>query len=149
MPASDLWRSVFRIVVGLFWLYFASQKWTMGIAWMRPLIEGSARANPIPGLHEFLVVVVAPNWSWFALAQSVGESVVGVLLVLGLATRKAALLGFLLALNLALTVAFLTEDLGLRWLYYLALIANAELIFTDPGGLALERTRLVPAWLRS
>jgi uncharacterized membrane protein YphA (DoxX/SURF4 family) len=147
MPASDLWRSAFRIAVGVYWLYFASQKWTKGIDWMRPLIQESARVNPIPGLHEFLVVVVAPNWSAFALAQSVGESVIGVLLVLGLATRKAAFGGTLLALNLALTVAFLVEP-GLRWLYYLALLANAELIFTDPGGLGLGRSRLVPSWLR-
>jgi uncharacterized membrane protein YphA (DoxX/SURF4 family) len=150
MPANDLWRSIFRITVGVYWLYFASQKWTKGIDWMRPLIQESARVNPIPGLHEFLVVVVAPNWSLFALAQSVGETVIGVLLVGGLATRMAAFGGTLLALNLALTVAFLfVGDPSLRWLYYLALAANAELIFTDPGRLALGRTRFVPSWLRS
>ena len=38
MNVSDLWRSIFRIGVGLYWLYFASQKWTMGVGWMRPLI---------------------------------------------------------------------------------------------------------------
>lgn len=148
MRASDAWRTIFRVAVGLYWLYFASQKW-QGIAWMRPLIEESARVNPIPGLHELLVVVVAPNWAVFATLQGIGETAVGLCLVLGLATRKAAVLGFLLALNLALTVAFLLPDIGFRWMYYLAVIANAEQVFADPGLLALGRARFVPASLRS
>ena len=148
MRPPDLWRGVFRIAVGIFWLYFASQKWA-GIGWMRPLIENAPAVNPIPGLQQVLAVVVAPNWFWFALAQTVGETVVGVLLVLGLATRKAAVLGLLLALNLALVVAFESADLGFRWLYYLALLVNAELVFADAGWPALGRYRFVPAWLRS
>jgi uncharacterized membrane protein YphA (DoxX/SURF4 family) len=147
MNGNDLWRSLFRIGAGLYWLYFASQKWN-GVAWMRPLIEAAPRANPIPGLHEFLAQVVAPNWFFFALCQAVGETLVAVLLILGLASRKAAILGFLLALNLALTVAFETNDLGFRWLYYLALLVNAELIVVEPGSLALGRAWFVPAFLR-
>ena len=148
MRLPDLWRGVFRIVVGIFWLYFASQKWG-GVGWMRPLIENAAAYNPIPGLHELLAVVVAPNWFIFAVAQAVAETVVGVLLVLGLATRRAALLGLLLALNLALGVAFESSDLGLRWLYYLAVLINAELIFVEDGWPSLGGYRFVPAWLRS
>lgn len=148
MSVSEVWRSIFRIGVGLYWLYFASQKWTMGVAWMRPLIERSPAVNPIPGLHEFLALVVVPNWFLFALLQTVGESITAVLLILGLASRKAAVLGFLLALNLALTVAFETGDLGFRWLYYLAVLVNAELIFVEPGRLALGRLSAVPAFLR-
>ena len=106
-----VWPSVFRIVVGLFWLYFASQKW-QGVGWMKPLIQSTARANPIPGLHELLVSVVAPNWQLFALAQAVGETVAAIALILGLATRWAGVLGLLLAANLALTVAFATGVLG-------------------------------------
>jgi hypothetical protein len=70
-------------------------------------------------------------------------------LILGLATRKAAILGFLLALNLALTIAFLQPDLGFRWLYYLAVLVNAELVFAGTGALSLGRARFVPGWLRS
>ena len=148
MRLPDLWRGVFRIVVGVFWLYFASQKWG-GVGWMRPLIENAAAYNPIAGLHELLAVVVAPNWFIFAVAQAIAETVVGVLLVLGLATRKAALLGLLLALNLALVVAFESSDLGLRWLYYLAVLINGELIFVEEGWPSLGAYRFVPAWLRS
>ena len=144
---SEAWPSLFRIVVGIYWLYFASQKW-QGVGWMKPLIESSARDNPIPGLHELLVTVVAPNWFAFALAQSVAETVVAVLLILGLGTRWAAVLGFLLAANLALTVAFDVRDDGFRWLYYLAVILNAQVIFSGAGSIALGRFGWVPAWLR-
>jgi uncharacterized membrane protein YphA (DoxX/SURF4 family) len=148
MRASDLYHAVFRIAVGLYWLYFASQKW-QGIGWMRPLIQSSARVNPIPGLHEFLVLVVAPNWWLFALGQSVAETLVAVLLILGLATRKAALLGLLLAINLALTVAYLIgPDTAFRWLYYLAVLVNAQLFFSEAGWPALGRAGFVPGWLR-
>jgi len=144
---AEAWPSVVRFAVGLYWLYFASQKW-QGVGWMKPLIESSARDNPIPGLHELLVTVVAPNWFAFALAQSVAETVVAVLLILGLGTRWAAVLGFLLAANLALTVAFDVRDDGFRWLYYLAVILNAQLIFSGAGSIALGRFGWVPAWLR-
>src|SRR5881392_4116322 len=101
MNANELWRSLFRIGIGLYWLYFASQKWTMGLGWMKPLIQSAPAHNPIPGLHEFLALVVAPNWFLFALLQTAGESLVAGLLILGLASRKAAVIGFLLALNLS------------------------------------------------
>ncbi len=144
---AEVWPSVVRFVVGVYWLYFASQKW-QGVGWMKPLIESSARDNPIPGLHEFLVAVVVPNWFVFALAQAVAETVVAVLLILGLATRWAAVLGLLLAANLALTVAFDVRDDGFRWLYYLAVILNAQIIFSGAGSIALGRFGWVPGWLR-
>jgi len=42
-----------------------------------------------------------------------------------------------------------TPDPGFRWLYYLALLVNAELVFAQPGWPALGKARFVPAWLRS
>jgi uncharacterized membrane protein YphA (DoxX/SURF4 family) len=144
---SEAWPSLVRFAAGLYWLYFASQKW-QGVGWMKPLIESTARANPIPGLHEFLVSVVAPNWFPFALGQAVGETVAAALLILGLATRWAGILGLLLAANLALTVAFGLSDVGFRWLYYLAVVVNAQVIVSGPGPIALGRFGWVPAWLR-
>src|SRR6267143_2519863 len=132
---SEGWASLFRIAIGLYWLYFASQKW-QGVGWMRGLMASTAKVNPIPGLHEFLVSVVVPNWLPFALAQSIGETLVAILLILGLATRWAGILGLLLAANLALTVAFGAEA-GFRWLYYLAVVANAEVVVSGPGPFAL------------
>ena len=143
---SEAWASLFRIAIGVYWLYFASQKW-QGVGWMRDLMVSTAKVNPIPGLHELLVSVVVPNWLPFALAQAGGETVVAILLILGLATRWAGILGLLLAASLALTVAFGAED-GFRWLYYLAVLANAQVIVSGPGPFALARFGWVPAFLR-
>lgn len=144
---SEAFTSLFRVAVGLYWLYFASQKW-QGVGWMHPLMVSMANANPIPGLHELLVSVIAPNWFPLALAQAVAETAVAILLILGLASRWAAVLGLLLAADLALTIAFAVNDDGFRWLYYLAVLANAQLIASGPGPFALGRFGWVPAWLR-
>jgi uncharacterized membrane protein YphA (DoxX/SURF4 family) len=144
---SEAWASVFRVAVGLYWIYFASTKW-QGVDWMRGLMESAGPANPIPGLHEFLIQVVAPNWFVFAIAQTVGETVVGILLILGLATRWAAIGGFLLAMNLALVVAFEVSDPGFRWLYYLGVLVNAQIIVSGAGSYAISRFGWVPAFLR-
>ena len=144
---SEVWPSVFRITVGLFWLYFASTKW-QGVGWVRSLLQSAGQANPIPGLHELLIQVVAPNWLFFAVAQTVGETVVGVFLILGLATRWAGIVGFLLAVGLALVVAFEVHDDGFRWLYYLAVLVNAQVIVSGAGPLALARFSWMPALLR-
>ena len=144
---SKYWPSLLRITVGLYWLYFASQKWN-GVDWMKSVIKGTADANPIPGLHQFLESVVAPNWFLFAVVQGVGETVVAVPLIVGLATRRAGLLGLLLAANLAFTVAFAINDDGFRWLYYLALVLNAQVIVSGAGPIAISSLRWVPAYLR-
>ena len=144
---SEAWPSLFRVVVGIYWLYFASQKW-QGVGWMRGVMVQMARANPIPGLHELLVSVVAPNWLIFALGEAVAETLVAVLLILGLASRWSGVLGLLLATGLALTVGFAVNDDGFRWLYYLGVLVNAQVIASGPGPYALSRLGWVPAWLR-
>lgn len=144
---SQTWPSVFRIIVGLYWLYFASTKWT-GVEWTRSLIQDAGAANPIPGLREILTQVVAPNWFMFSVGQTIAETAVAVLLILGLATRWAAILGLLLAANLALVVAFEVQDPGFRWLYYLGVLVNAQVMISGAGPWALSRMRWVPAILR-
>jgi uncharacterized membrane protein YphA (DoxX/SURF4 family) len=152
-----VWHSLFRIGVGVYWLYFASQKWpaplgvgpTHGIDWMHPLIERSAAVNPIAPLHDLLTQLVVPNWQFFSVLQATGETAAGVLLILGIATRPAALVGTLLALNLSLTVAFTDSDVGLRWLYYLPVLASFEVFVNGSGSVAVDRARWVPGWLRS
>ena len=146
-PLSEAWPSLFRISVGLYWLYFASTKWN-GVEWVKGLMQGAGAANPIPGLKELLTDVVAPNWYLFAVAQTAGETVVGVLLILGLATRWAALLGLLLAFGLAFVVAFEVGDPGFRWLYYLAVIVNAQVMVSGAGPYALSGFTCVPRALR-
>src|SRR5258708_20793023 len=140
---SETWASAFRIIVGIFWLYFASTKW-QSVEWTRGLIQSAAAANPIPGLKEFLATVVAPNWFAFSVAQTVGETAIAILLILGLATRWASLGGLLLATNLALVVAFEVADPGFRWLYYLAVVVNAQVIVSGAVPIALAPFKWVP-----
>ena len=144
---NEVWASVFRIVVGLYWLYFASTKW-QGVGWTRDLIQSSGAANPIPGLREILINLVAPNWFIFSVVQTVGETVVAVLLIVGLATRWAGVLGLMLAIGLALVVAFEVKDDGFRWLYYLGVLVNAQVIVSGAGPFAVSRFSWVPAYLR-
>jgi len=144
---NEAWASVFRVVVGLYWLYFASTKW-QGVGWTRDLIQSAGAANPIPGLREILINVVAPNWFIFSVVQTVGETVVAVLLIVGLATRWAAVLGLMLAIGLALVVAFEVKDDGFRWLYYLGVLVNGQVIVSGAGPFALSRLSWVPAYLR-
>jgi uncharacterized membrane protein YphA (DoxX/SURF4 family) len=141
------WPSLFRITVGLYWLYFASTKW-LGVGWVQGLMQSAASANPIPGVRDLLAHVVAPNWFIFAVGQTVGETVVGILLILGLATRWAGILGLLLATGLALSVGFEVKDDGFRWLYYLGVLVNAQVIASGAGSIALSRFGWVPAYLR-
>lgn len=144
---NEMWASVFRFVVGLYWLYFASTKWH-GVGWTRDLIQSAGGANPIPGLREILINVVAPNWFIFSVVQTIGETVVAILLIVGLATRWAAGLGLMLAIGLALVVAFEVKDDGFRWLYYLGVLVNAQVIASGSGPFALSRFSWVPAYLR-
>src|SRR4029077_19893507 len=97
--------SLLRLPVGLYWLYFASPKW-LGVGWVQPLMQSAGAANPIPGLRELLTNVVAPTWFILAVGQPAGETLPAILLILGLATRWAGILGLLLATGLALTVGF-------------------------------------------
>ncbi len=144
---SEAWPSLFRFTVGLYWLYFASTKW-LGVEWLHSLMRSAGPANPIPGLREFLTNVVAPNWYLFAVAQTVGETVVAIFLIFGFATRWAAIGGLLLAVNLALVVAFEVTDPGFRWLYYLGVLVNAQVIVSGPGPYAVSRFHWVPSFLR-
>jgi uncharacterized membrane protein YphA (DoxX/SURF4 family) len=144
---TAVWPSLFRFTVGVYWLYFASTKW-QGVDWVKGLLQSAGSQNPIPGLHELLIQVVAPNWFLFAVAQTVGETVVAFLLLLGLATRWAGILGLLLATGLAVTVGFEVKDDGFRWLYYLGVLVNAQVIVSGPGPVALSRFSWVPAYLR-
>jgi uncharacterized membrane protein YphA (DoxX/SURF4 family) len=147
ISVEKAWPSLFRFVVGIYWLYFASQKW-QGVQWMHGVMDQMAKANPIPGLHELLVSVVAPNWLPFAVAEGFAETLVAVLLILGLATRWVGVLGVLLATGLALTVAFAVHDDGFRWLYYLGVLVSAQVVVSGAGPIALSRFGWVPALLK-
>lgn len=153
---TGAWQSLFRLLVGVYWLYFAATKWPVdlglsnhGIDWVHPIMVTVSRVEPIDPVRQLMVQVVLPNWQVFAIAQTVGETLVGALLILGLLTRPAALLGTLLAIGLSLTIAFADTDVGLRWLYYLPILASFEVFVQGPGSVAVDRALPGPQWLRS
>lgn len=142
------WDGLFRIFVGSFWLYFAAQKW-QSLDWVRPLLEASARTNPVPGLHQLLELLVLPNWHFFTILQTIGETLVGIFLILGIASRAAAAAGVLLALDLALTIGLLEMDANARWLYWFALATSSAVLVAGAGRPAVQNSRIAPRWLRS
>src|SRR2546429_11328 len=82
--AADVWQSLFRLGVGAYWLYFASQKWPApfglpphGIGWMHKLLVDSAQTNPVPGLGALLTQLGLPNWQLFATAQAGAQTTGG------------------------------------------------------------------------
>jgi len=130
---SAFWQSVFRIGVGFFWLFFAYQNWT-GHGVSPAAVQSGFLTNPVPGIHEVLVTVVLPNFTWFSLVQTAGEVAVGGLLIVGLFTRPAAIVGSALAIYLALTVAFVEPSIVNRWVYYLLVLGNLELAAVEAEG---------------
>jgi len=54
----------------------------------------------------------------------------------------------MLAIGLALVVAFEVKDDGFRWLYYLGVLVNGQVIVSGAGPFALSRLSWVPAYLR-
>src|SRR5262249_53881564 len=152
----DLWRSLFRIAVGIYWLYFAATKWPInlglasyGINWVHPIMVTVSRVDPIPAVRQVIQQVVLPNGQFFPNAQTSAATLVGVLLVLGLATRPAALLATLLAVGLSLTIAFSVSDVGVRWLYYLPVLASFEVFVSGAGSMDRGGGGLGRRWRRS
>jgi uncharacterized membrane protein YphA (DoxX/SURF4 family) len=133
-------QTLVRLGVGGYWLFFASQKWG-GVAWMKPLMDEAAKTNPVPVLHQILNVLVIPNWQLFAIAQGTIETIIGALIIVGLAVRPAALIAVLLAIELSLTMGPLSADLGGGWLYYLAIPASLAVLVHGSGALALGRRK--------
>ena len=76
-------------------------------------VEANRNAqDPLPGLRAVVNDVLLANFGFFQWAITAAELGIGLLLVLGLASRLAALLG--LAQALALSLLYLSND---RWLF--------------------------------
>jgi thiosulfate dehydrogenase [quinone] large subunit len=67
-----------------------------------------AADNPIAWYKAFLQNTVLPHASLFAILQTYGEVAVGLGLVLGLATRLSAVIGFVLCVNYGLATQWMT-----------------------------------------
>jgi len=83
-----------RVAVGDYWITFLIDR-----PFARDILDNLANKDragteQLPGLRWFANEVVLDNWSWFQWVLTATELGAGALLILGLATRGAALAGF-------------------------------------------------------
>ena len=78
----------------------------------RSILEGEAARNDVPGVAGLVNDVLLPNYGWLQWVVTFVELGVGALLILGLASRGAALVG--LGQQLWLQVLYLSSG---RWMF--------------------------------
>ncbi len=92
----------------------------------RGIIRADAHRNKVDIYRNLIEQVVLPNWSIFGPLVGATEVVVGTLLILGLLTPLAAILGALLSLHIQFATLFSNEwlfEYSVEWIPLLALAA--------------------------
>jgi uncharacterized membrane protein YphA (DoxX/SURF4 family) len=117
------WLAAARIYVGAVWLTYGTSKFepnwarTEFLSAIRDCIAGTS--GPIHGL---LVNIVVANQALFAQAIAVGETLVGISLILGLFTKAGALGGMFLSLNYYFATGKYAHRFGLESLELLLFV---------------------------
>jgi uncharacterized membrane protein YphA (DoxX/SURF4 family) len=114
----------------------------------RRIREGAPQGTQVPGLKPFVNDVILANWGFFQWVVVLVEVGAGLLLVLGLATRGAALIG--LGQQLFLALVYLSSN---RWMFeqpheYVPLIVLAIVPAGRMWGLDARLVRNTPAFRR-
>jgi uncharacterized membrane protein YphA (DoxX/SURF4 family) len=114
----------------------------------RQIREGAPRGTQVPYLRSFVNDIVLANWGLFQWVVVAVEVVGGALLVLGLATRGAALVA--LGQQLFLALVYFSSN---RWLFeqpheYVPLFILAVVPAGRVWGVDGWLVRRVPAWRR-
>jgi thiosulfate dehydrogenase (quinone) large subunit len=160
--AGDTWLAVIRIALGLWFVKSAFTKlglwWAFGVLPLpganerflafqaRQVAEWAATPQVAGWYRAFLDSVVLPNAALFAHMQAVGETVVGLGLILGLFTPFAAGLGLFLTLNY--TLATWHRGTCQQGFHFLLLVCFLAILFGDGGrriGLDARRKGYRPA----
>jgi uncharacterized membrane protein YphA (DoxX/SURF4 family) len=133
-PPQDRLLAAARIGLGLYWLY--EQHWKLppdfGLHQPRGLMFSFQQGiqHPTLGLYRtFLQQVVIPHFHLFGWLVFLAETLIGVLLTLGLLTKLAALLGTLEAVNLLVAQGATPEGPGI----YLAILAANLFVLGTAG----------------
>jgi uncharacterized membrane protein YphA (DoxX/SURF4 family) len=147
-----------RIVMGVLWL--------ANLEWKRPPDFGKNQGNglykyvdaaikypvfkPYTWLVENVIVKQYTAFGWFTLLI---EATLAVLLILGLWTRPAALLGVGLTIPILLSVLYLENSAGQRfewpWSYFLMVVGHLMVFATDAGKhLGLDGAARSGKWLK-
>lgn len=114
----------------------------------RRIREGAPLGTQVPGLKSFVNTVVLANWGVFQWVVVLVEVGAGLLLVLGLATRGAALIG--LGQQLFLALVYASSN---RWMFeqpheYVPLLVLALVPAGRMWGLDARLVRDIPAFRR-
>lgn len=123
-----------RMGMGVYWLY--EQHWKLppdfGLHQPRGLMFSFQQSVQHPTLAlyaSFLQGVVIPHFHLFGWLVFLAETVIGLLLSLGLFTRLAALLGLLEAVNIFVSQASTPEGAAI----YVAILAANIFVLVTPG----------------
>lgn len=144
---APLWPiAISRVLIGLLWLI--SLRWKLPpnfapatgrglLDWLQLEVEHAAF-----GFYgNFVESIVIPNFSLFAWLVFLGELVIGLMLVTGMWTRLAGVLGLLMAVNLG--IGLLEVPGEWPWSYVMLAMWHALFVVSAAG-----RVMGVDGWLR-
>ncbi|MDJ0270211.1 MAG: hypothetical protein NXY59_06685 [Aigarchaeota archaeon] len=140
------WQLMLRLSIGIYWLYFASQRW-LDISWVERLLKTAAEGNYVPLYGDILRATVAWSWENIARIITIAETAVGLMVILGILVNVAGAIGALIGLNLLATFAFCScpwnesEFPLVFWFYFAPILLNMQLIF-DRSSEIISVTRL-------
>jgi len=129
---GDIWVLVLRLSLAGFWLFFASQRW-FDRGWVREVFTTAALGNYIP-FYSYILRELTTSWEVLALAITASETVVGIMLLLGIYARIAAIIGAFIAANLWLTFSFCDcswnrqDPAQVFWFYFSAFLLNLAVL---------------------
>jgi uncharacterized membrane protein YphA (DoxX/SURF4 family) len=116
-------------------------------SWVSDLLSTAANGSYFPGYNQ-LLKYAASNPASIALVVTILETVIGLLILLGVMTRVGAALGTFLGFNLLLTFAFCrcqwtqTDFPLVFWFYFFPIIVNLQVAF-DKSSKAFGLQRIV------
>jgi thiosulfate dehydrogenase (quinone) large subunit len=121
-----------RVVVGLLWLENASWKVPTSFSGSFRRYTESAVSHEVFGPYAFFAKNIAlKNFTAFGWMTLLSESLIGALLIFGIFTRGAALMGAVASLFIAFSVLHVANEWP--WSYYLMIVAHLALFALDAG----------------
>jgi len=128
-----VWQLALRLSIGFYWLYFASQRW-LSVEWVEGLLKTAAEGNYVPLYGDILRAAVELEWRSLAWTITIAETIVGLMIILGILVKVAGATGALIDLNLLMTFAFCScpwnenEFPLVFWFYFAPMLLNMQLI---------------------
>lgn len=96
-------------------------------------MDQAAATNPNQTIGGILRDFVIPNWQPIIIFQTVLETAIGLLLLVGLFTRVVGILGTILASSLLLTFIGSLDAPVFVWFYLLSAFTNLTVAISDAG----------------